>query len=188
MTKREIVTWLKKEQEKAVQRVKDQTALNLEAAEERLWLEVNLEEDAAGLQKMIDEFKAAVMKFEAKMDALDGITTSPYSRISSHLYNITKSNTAVQENLKYMVQKDHSSRFQRIKRNGAELEAKVNSTYITVIENVKTMKDGKTALEYIARLGFDMGDLEKSAAKAAECTAIMQPIDCRYLLLGRKEG
>lgn len=184
MNKRMIVNWLKDEQAHALAAVKAQADLNREAAYKDIWETVGLPDTAQRLQVVIDKFQRMAQEFETTLECVDGVSLRNYHRLSSEVYSLTNSTDSVKKFIvSGMIHEDCSPIFQRIQKQRRELEAGVVANYTAAIENVKTLKDAKAAMEYLEGLGFDLTALKK-LDEPSQTTAVALPVDTRFLFVG----
>ena len=68
----------------------------------------------------------------------------------------------------------------RIEKKYSDKRERVSRNYNSLIGNVRSLRNAKAGLEYLKSLGLDISELEKLDAQ--QCTAIMAPVDVKFLI------
>jgi hypothetical protein len=66
----------------------------------------------------------------------------------------------------------------RLKKKHDDIQNNINSQYNSIIANIVKLSTAKKASEYLKELGFAIPNEEEP-----KCTALMTPIDTKYLFL-----
>lgn len=176
MTKREIIKWLKQEKATALIKLSEEKDKAKRELYKKTYEEINMadfyKETELELNAILAEYKN---KFDKKK--LSTLTWS-YSGFKMKLESlINYLNSYLEEDVKRML--GYYSNNGNINTNFNKLQDGVINNYDNLIYNIENMNKTKDIEEYLKSLGMKLPDTEN----ANETTALVKPIDVRYLYL-----
>lgn len=156
MTKRQLVKWLEAKQSDAKAEVEIQYA----TAE-----------------------KAYFAQRDEALEKVEGIDTTCgwYTSLTTKLSDLSD-----KENIRMYIMKDFTDgtdALRQLKAKRSETLREIEKNYINVIANVESMKNAKTAVEYLEKLGFDLSALIE-ADNHPVTTALTVEVDTKFLFIG----
>lgn len=179
MTKREIIKWLKQEKATALRKLGEEK----DKAKRELCKKTYEEMNMADFYKETElKFNAILTEYKNKFDKkkLNTLTWS-YSGFKMKLESLTNYlNGYLEEDVKRIL----SSSYGTISTNFNKLQDGVNNNYDNLIYNVGNMNKTKDIEKYLESLGMKLPNTEN----ANETTALVKPIDVRYLYLSVNKG
>ena len=78
---------------------------------------------------------------------------------------------------------DNTDALRQLKIKRSETLREIEKNYTNVIANVESMKNAKTAVEYLEKLGFDLSALIE-ADNHPVTTALTVEVDTKFLFIG----
>lgn len=90
------------------------------------------------------------------------------------------------ENIRMYIMKDFTDgtdALRQLKAKRSETLREIEKNYTNVIANVESMKNAKTAVEYLEKLGFDLSALIE-ADNHPVTTALTVEVDTKFLFIG----
>lgn len=174
MTKREIIKWLKQEKATALRKLGEEKDKAKRELCEKTYEEMNM----ADFYKETElKFNAILTEYKNKFDKkkLNTLTWS-YSGFKMKLESLTNYlNGCLEEDVKRILNLNYGT----INTNFYKLQDGVSNNYDNLIYNVGNMNKTKDIEEYLKSLGMKLPNTEN----ANETTALVKPIDVRYLYL-----
>lgn len=170
MTKREIIKWLKQEKNTALFKLKEEKNKAKRELYEKAYEEMNMadfcKETELKLNAILTEYKN---KFDEKK-----LSTWSYGGFKTKLESlINYLNDYLEEDINRVLS------YGTIIANFSKLQDGVNNNYDNLIYNVRNMNKTKDIEEYLKSLGMKLPNGENTT----ETTALVKPIDIRYLYL-----
>lgn len=177
MTKREIIKWLKQEKATALNKLDEEKDKTKRELYNKTYEEMNMADFCKETELKLD---AILTEYKNKFDEKKLITWS-YSGFKMKLESlINYLNGYLEEDVKRIL----SSSYGTIGTNFNKLQDGVNNNYDNLIYNVGNMSKTKDIEEYLKSLGMKLPNTEN----ANETTALVKPIDVRYLYLSVNKG
>lgn len=175
MTKREIIKWLKQEKATALRKLGEEK----DKAKRELYKKTYEEMNMADFYKETElKLNAILTEYKNKFDEKKLITWS-YSGFKTKLESLTNYlNSYLEEDVKRILS------YGTIIANFNKLQDGVNNNYDNLIYNVGNMNKTKDIEEYLQSLGMKLPNSENTK----ETTALVKPIDVRYLYLSINKG
>lgn len=177
MTKREIIKWLKQEKVTALRKLDEEKDKAKRELYKKTYEEMNMadfcKETELKLNAILTEYKN---KFDKKK-----LSTWSYSGFKIRLESLIN---YLNGYLKEDVERILSSSYGIIGTNFSKLQDGVNNNYDNLIYNVGNMNKIKDIEEYLKSLGMKLPNVENTT----ETTALVKPIDVRYLYLSINKG
>ena len=172
MTKREIIKWLKQEKTTALNKLGEEKDEVKRELYKKTYEEMNMvdfcKEADLKLNIILTEYKN---KFNEKK-----LNTWNYNGFKARLEGlINYLNSYLEEDVKRIL----SSSYGTINTNFSKLQDRVIDNYNNLIYNVENMSKTKDIEEYLKSLGMKLPNAENTS----ETTALVKPIDVRYLYL-----
>lgn len=172
MTKREIIKWLKQEKAIALRKLDKEK----DKAKRELYKKTYEEMNMADFYKETKlKFNAILTEYKNEFDKkkLNKLVWS-YSGFKMKLESLTNYlNGCLEEDVKRILN------YSTINTNFCKLQDGVSNNYDNLIYNVGNMNKTKDIEEYLKSLGMKLPDTKS----ANETTALVKPIDVRYLYL-----
>lgn len=170
MTKREIIKWLKQEKATALFKLNEEKDKAKRELYEKTYEEMNMadfcKETELKLNAILTEYKN---KFDEKK-----LSFWSYSGFKVKLESLTNYlNSYLEEDVKKVLS------YGTIIANFSKLQEGVNNNYDNLIYNVGSMNKTKDIEGYLQSLGMKLPNAENTT----ETTALVKPIDVRYLYL-----
>lgn len=170
MTKKEIIKWLKQEKATALIKLREEKGKNQKRIIQETYEEMNMadfcKETELKLNAILTEYKN---KFDEKK-----LSTWSYNGFKARLESlINYLNLYLEEDVKSILI------YGTINTNFSNLQDGVVSNYDNLIYNVGNMNKTKDIEEYLKSLGMKLPNTEN----VNETTALVKPIDVRYLYL-----
>lgn len=177
MTKREIIKWLKQEKVTALRKLGEEKDKAKRELCKKTYEEMNMadfcKETELKLNAILTEYKN---KFDEKK-----LSTWNYNGFKMRLESlINYLSNYLEEDVKIIL----SSSYGIIGTNFSKLQDGVNNNYDNLIYNVGNMNKIKDIEEYLKSLGMKLPNVENTT----ETTALVKPIDVRYLYLSINKG
>lgn len=157
MTKRQLVKWLEAKQSDAKAEVEIQYATAEKAYFAQRDEALKINETVDEVFRLISEADTVANRWKEALEKVEGIDTTCgwYTSLTTKLSDLSD------------------------KENIREIE----KNYINVIANVESMKNAKTAVEYLEKLGFDLLALIE-ADNHPVTTALTVEVDTKFLFIG----
>lgn len=182
MTKRQLVKWLeaKRSDAKAEVEIQYATAEKAYFAQRDEALKIN--ETVDEVFRLISEADTVANRWKEALEKVEGIDTTRgwYTSLTMKLSDLSD-----KENIRMYIMK-----ISRTARRSPSVEAKrpetlreIEKNYTNVIANVESMKNAKTAVEYLEKLGFDLSSLIE-ADNHPVTTALTVEVDTKFLFIG----
>ncbi len=170
MTKREIIKWLKQEKDTALKKLDEEKRKTKEELYKKTYEEMNM----ADFCKKTDlKLNAILTEYKNKFDEKK-LTSWSYGGFKTNLESLVNYlNSYLEEDVKRI------SNYDAINTNFSRLRDGVIDNYDNLIYNVGNMNKIKDIEEYLKSLGMKLPNIENTN----ETTALVKPIDVRYLYL-----
>lgn len=153
MTKRQLVKWLEAKQSDAKAEVEIQYATAEKAyfAQRDEALKINETVDEAF--RLISEADTVANRWKEALEKVEGIDTTRgwYTSLTTKLSDLSD-----KENIHMYIMKDFTDgtdALRQLKAKRSETLREIEKNYTNVIANVESMKNAKTAVEYLEKLG-----------------------------------
>ena len=183
MTKRQLVKWLEAKQSDAKAEVKIQyeTAEKAYFAQRDEVLKIN--ETVDEVFRLISEADTVANRWKEGIKKVKGIdaTRGWYSSLTAKLSDLSD-----KKNIRLYIMKDFiddTDALRQLKAKRSETLREIEKNYANVIANVGSMKNAKTAVEYLEKLGFDLSALIE-ADNHPVTTALAVEVDTKFLFIG----
>lgn len=175
MTKREIIKWLKQEKATALIKLGEEK----DKAKRELYKKTYEEMNMADFYKVTElRLNAILTEYKNKFDEKK-LSTWSYGGFKTKLESLTNYlNDYLEEDVKRILS------YGTINTNFSKLQDGVINNYDNLIYNVGNMNKTKDIEEYLKSLGMKLPDTEN----ANETTALVKPIDVRYLYFNINKG
>lgn len=117
------------------------------------------------------------------LEKVEGIDTTRgwYTSLTTKLSDLSD-----KENIRMYIMKDFTDgtdTLRQLKAKRSETLREIEKNYTNVIANVESMKNAKTAVEYLEKLGFDLSALIE-ADNHPVTTALTVEVDTKFLFIG----
>lgn len=175
MTKREIIKWLKQEKATALNKLGEEK----DKAKRELYKKAYEEMNMADFCKEADlKLNAILTEYKNKFDEKK-LNTWSYSGFKTKLESLVNYlNGYLEEDVKRILN------YGAVNTNFSKLQDGVINNYDNLIYNVGNMSKIKDIEEYLKSLGMKLPNAENTS----ETTALVKPIDVRYLYLSINKG
>lgn len=176
MTKRQLVKWLEAKQSDAKAEVEIQYATAEKAYFTQRDEALKINETVDEVFRLISEADTVVSRWKEALEKVKGIDTTCgwYTSLTTKLSDLSD-----KENIRMYIMKDFTDgtdTLRQLRAKRSETLREIEKNYTNVIANVESMKNAKTAVEYLEKLGFDL-----SALIEAEITLLLPPSPLRWI-------
>lgn len=159
MTKRQLVKWLEAKQSDAKADVEIQYATAEKAYFAQRDEALKINETVDEVFRLISEADTVVSRWKEALEKVKGIDTTRgwYTSLTTKLSDLSD-----KENIRMYIMKDFTDgtdTLRQLKAKRSETLREIEKNYTNVIANVESMKNAKTAVEYLEKLGFDLSAL-----------------------------
>ena len=176
MTKREIIKWLKQEKVTALERLGEEKDKTKRELYKKTYEEMNMADFCKETELKLD---AILTEYKNKFDEKK-LSILSYSGFKMRLESLTNYlNNYLEEDVKTIL-----NYYGTINTSFNKLQDGVVSNYDNLIYNVGNMSKVKDIEDYLKSLGMKLPNTEN----ANETTALVKPIDTRYLYLSINKG
>ena len=187
MTKRDLVKWLEKEKEFALNLAKERRKQAIEQA-------TNSAYEAIELDDFIDELSASFSQIIDNFDRLFR-RCADHKGMSCHKFHWKLSYA---EFKRYLDDPDHlnehvrelisinTDEYNQVKREATLYCNNVELSYDDVIQTVKNLPTAKDGIEYLKKLGFNVSKIEPLKQEKQLPATISVNVDTKYLILDKK--
>lgn len=132
---------------------------------------------------MISEADTVANRWKEALEKVEGIDTTCgwYTSLTTKLSDLSD-----KENIRMYIMRDFTDgtdALRQLKAKRSETLREIEKNYINVIANVESMKNAKTAVEYLEKLGFDLSALIE-ADNHPVTTALTVEVDTKFLFIG----
>lgn len=188
MTKRDLVKWLEKRSSEAIVTARNDRDKMIERAKEVEYVAIGLDDFVKDTVDIFKKYLDRYGAFIANVNSIDGMSMSKYNWRFGYNDFVAKFSDAqtIRGNYKEAIH-INTTRYKEIVDKANSDEAKVESTYYTVIETVKNLPTAKDGLEYLKKLGFDISEIEPAEKKKQLPATISVNVDVKYLLLNKEK-
>ena len=180
MTKRQLVKWLEAKQSdaKAEAFIQYATAEKAYFAQRDEALKIN--ETVDEVFRLISEADTVANRWKEALEKVEGIDTTSgwYISLTTKLSDLSD-----KENIRMYIMTDGTDALRQLKAKRSETLREIEKNYTNVIANVESMKNAKTAVEYLEKLGFDLSALIE-ADNHPVTTALTVEVDTKFLFIG----
>lgn len=183
MNKTQLKKWIESQRSKALDEANRIYLQKIKEHNERIYKEIGLYELAEEVGELLNKVDDKVKKWRSEIDINGIILNNGYHTVSNTLYSYIKGQNATFEQLKNEFADKTDERY-KINRQRESDTQEINRNYDNVIANIQNLKNAKTGMEYLQKLGFDLTELIKQDEKPV--TALVVKIDTKYLFI--KEG
>lgn len=133
--------------------------------------------------RLISEADTVANRWKEALEKVEGIDTTCgwYTSLTTKLSDLSD-----KENIRMYIMKDFTDgtdALRQLKAKRSETLREIEKNYINVIANVESMKNAKTAVEYLEKLGFDLSALIE-ADNHPVTTALTVEVDTKFLFIG----
>lgn len=133
--------------------------------------------------RLISEADTVANRWKEALEKVEGIDTTCgwYTSLTTKLSDLSD-----KENIRMYIMKDFTDgtdALRQLKAKRSETLHEIEKNYINVIANVESMKNAKTAVEYLEKLGFDLSALIE-ADNHPVTTALTVEVDTKFLFIG----
>lgn len=181
MTKRQLVKWLeaKRSDAKAEVEIQYATAEKAYFAQRDEALKIN--ETVDEVFRLISEADTVANRWKEALEKVEGIDTTCgwYTSLTTKLSDLSD-----KENIRMYIMKDFTDgtdALRQLKAKRSETLREIEKNYTNVIANVESMKNAKTAVEYLEKLGFDLSALIEADNHPVTTALTVEEIMCiRY--------
>lgn len=183
MTKRQLVKWLEAKQSDARVEVETQYATAEKAYFAQRDEALKINETVDEVFRLISEADTVVSRWKEALEKVKGIDTTCgwYASLTTKLSDLSD-----KENIRMYIMKDFTDgtdTLRQLKAKRSETLREIEKNYTNVIANVESMKNAKTAVEYLEKLGFDLSALIE-ADNHPVTTALTVEVDTKFLFIG----
>lgn len=183
MTKRQLVKWLEAKQSDAKAEVKIQYATAEKAYFAQRDEALKINETVDEVFRLISEADTVANRWKEALEKVEGIDTTCgwYTSLTTKLSDLSD-----KENIRMYIMKDFTDgtdALRQLKAKRSKTLREIEKNYINVIANVESMKNAKTAVEYLEKLGFDLSALIE-ADNHPVTTALTVEVDTKFLFIG----
>lgn len=183
MTKRQLVKWLEAKQSDAKAEVEIQYATAEKAYFAQRDEALKINETVDEVFRLISEADTVVSRWKEALEKVKGIDTTRgwYTSLTTKLSDLSD-----KENIRMYIMKDFTDgtdTLRQLKAKRSETLREIEKNYTNVIANVESMKNAKTAVEYLEKLGFDLSALIE-ADNHPVTTALTVEVDTKFLFIG----
>ena len=159
MTKRQLVKWLEAKQSDAKAEVEIQYATAEKAYFAQRDEALKINETVDEVFRLISEADTVANRWKEALEKVEGIDTTRgwYTSLTTKLSDLSD-----KENIRMYIMKDFTDgtdALRQLKAKRSETLREIEKNYTNVIANVESMKNAKTAVEYLEKLGFDLSAL-----------------------------
>lgn len=187
MTKKDLIKWVEKQRESALNEVKEKKCKALASCKEKIIEEIGLDEVANEIQKKFNEIDDKLRSWKAELDPDITLDDTYWGTMARDIRQYIGEPDSTKRNLlENDLRISDSKAYQKIRKKFDETRDNVNREYTNVIANVQALKNAKLGVEYLESLGFDLTKLKEADAKPLT-TALSVPINTEYLFFGREE-
>ena len=184
MTKREILKWLEEKERSTRQNLRTEYLQAYKTLEDEAVAELGVSALADQIEAHFDEIHRLWTTLKERNCETPGLEFSRYICIENMFstYRASKGDT-----LKKLLYEDVFIKTAEMERLDANLTVtlnKIRENYRNVMAVVESMRKAKDAAAYLAKLGFDLTEL--NSAEKQEVTALTVKIDTSYLFLQQK--
>lgn len=133
--------------------------------------------------RLISEAGTVANRWKEALEKVEGIDTTRgwYISLTTKLSDLSD-----KENIRMYIMKDFTDgtdALRQLKAKRSETLREIEKNYTNVIANVESMKNAKTAVEYLEKLGFDLSALIE-ADNHPVTTALTVEVDTKFLFIG----
>lgn len=133
--------------------------------------------------RLISEADTVVSRWKEALEKVKGIDTTCgwYTSLTTKLSDLSD-----KENIRMYIMKDFTDgtdTLRQLRAKRSETLREIEKNYTNVIANVESMKNAKTAVEYLEKLGFDLSALIE-ADNHPVTTALTVEVDTKFLFIG----
>lgn len=133
--------------------------------------------------RLISEADTVANRWKEALEKVEGIDTTCgwYTSLTTKLSDLSD-----KENIRMYIMKDFTDgtdALRQLKAKRSETLREIEKNYINVIANVESMKNAKTAVKYLEKLGFDLSALIE-ADNHPVTTALTVEVDTKFLFIG----
>ena len=183
MTKRQLMKWLEAKQSDARAEVENQYATAEKAYFTQRDEVLKINETVDEVFRLISEADTVVNRWKKALEKVKGIDTTRgyYTSLTMKLSDLSD-----KENIRLGIMKDFTDgtdTIRQLKAKRSETLREIDKNYTNVIANVEFMKNAKTAIEYLEKLGFDLSALIE-ADNHPVTTALAVEVDTKFLFIG----
>lgn len=183
MTKRQLMKWLETKQSDARAEVENQYATAEKAYFTQRDEALKINETVDEVFRLISEADTVVNRWKEALEKVKGIDTTRgwYTSLTTKLSDLSD-----KENIRMYIMKDFTDgtdALRQLKAKRSETLREIEKNYTNVIANVESMKNAKTAVEYLEKLGFDLSALIE-ADNHPVTTALTVEVDTKFLFIG----
>lgn len=183
MTKRQLVKWLEAKQSDAKAEVEIQYATAEKAYFAQRDEALKINETVDEVFRLISEADTVANRWKENLEKVEGIDTTRgwYTSLTTKLSDLSD-----KENIRMYIMKDFTDdtdALRQLKAKRSETLREIEKNYTNVIANVESMKNAKTAVEYLEKLGFDLSALIE-ADNHPVTTALTVEVDTKFLFIG----
>lgn len=182
MTKTMLVKWLECKRDSALSDVQKQFKQAMADYIEQRDEKINLKQTAAQISELISKADDICEEWIENATRTKGIIRQDVYDSLKHKLGYILTPKDVERALLYHIY-DESDELETMKRREREIKVGINQNFQNVIQNVKSLKDAKTAIEYLKELGFDLTDLMEKEKNPS--TSLAAPVDTKFLFIGR---
>lgn len=183
MTKRQLVKWLEAKQSDAKAEVEIQYATAEKAYFAQRDKALKINETVDEVFRLISEADTVVNRWKEGIEKVKGIdaTCGWYASLTRELSELSRKETIHL----YITRdfQDNTDALRQLKAKRSETLREIEKNYTNVIANVESMKNAKTAVEYLKKLGFNLSALIE-ADNHPVTTALTVKVDTKFLFIG----
>lgn len=133
--------------------------------------------------RLISEADTVANRWKEALEKVEGIDTTRgwYTSLTTKLSDLSD-----KENIRMYIMKDFTDgtdALRQLKAKRSETLREIEKNYTNVIANMESMKNAKTAVEYLEKLGFDLSALIE-ADNHPVTTALTVEVDTKFLFIG----
>lgn len=186
MTKTQLKKWIETQRNKALNEARKIYLQKLAEHEENIYKEMGLHELAEEIQELLNKVDDKIKKWKSEYKRKGIEFSDAYYTLENKLYDYIKGENATFERLSKSEFKDSTDKRYQITRKYELNTQEINRNYDNVIANIQNLKNAKTGMEYLQKLGFDLTELIKQDEKPV--TALVAKIDTNYLFISKGDA